>query len=108
MATQHTQMVVVRILRHDGEPIQPGMLPNRIVAGAIQPHRLDMTGVGEQVGQAIDQLRRQVLVEKQLHAIATSMLRSRSAAKAKQAWMSSGVRYGKSSRTSATVIPAAR
>src|SRR5207244_3242876 len=99
-APYHAQVVVIFVLGHDGERIQLGILPHLIVARAIQAHRLHMTGAGEQVSQTVDQLGRHVLVEKQFHATATNMLRSRSAAKAKQAWMSSGARYGKSSRIS--------
>src|SRR5262249_30247282 len=88
----HAQVVVIFVFRHDGEPIQPGMFPNFIVARALEARRLHMTGAGEQVGQADNQLGGQILVEEQLHATATSMVRSRSAAKAKQAWMSSCVK----------------
>ena len=83
--SHHTQIVEVFILRHDRKPIQPGMLPDLIIAREIQPHRLHVAGIWEQVSQTVDQLGRQIMVEKQFHATATSRLRSRSAAKAKQA-----------------------
>ena len=107
-ASHNTEVVVLFVLPHDGESIQPGVFPNLIIVRAVQALGLYMAGTGEQVSQTADQIGRQVLIEEQLHATATSMVRSRSAAKPKQAWMSSCVRYGKSSRTSATVIPAAR
>src|SRR6516164_1527040 len=99
---QHAHVVVVFVFGHNGKPGLASVIPNAIVIGAIQPCRLHVARAGKQIDQAVDQLQRQVLVEKQLHGAAINMLRSRSAAKAKQAWISSGVRYWKSSRISAT------
>lgn len=48
------------------------------------------------------------MVKKKVHAQANIVVFSRSAAKLKQARMSCSVRYGKSSKTSCVVIPAAR
>lgn len=54
------------------------------------------------------EVRRQVLVEEQDHAGIEIRRRSRSAAKARQARISSAVKSGKSARISASVIPEAR
>ncbi len=48
-----------------------------VVAGTIQRGGLHMDGAGEYIVQQADQLGGQVLIEKQLHATATRMLRSR-------------------------------
>src|SRR5262245_45605959 len=71
-----------------------------IIGRTVETGGLHVARAGEQISQAGCQFRRQILVEKQLHATATSMLRSRSAAKAKHAWISSRVKYGKSLRIS--------
>jgi hypothetical protein len=64
---------------------------------------------GEEVGQGSNQPGREVLVEQEPHAGGSAIRRrSRSAANARHARMSSGVRSGKSRRISSWDIPDAR
>ncbi len=85
-----------------------GIRSNLSVIRLTQPDILDMLRVGIHIGQQSNQSRRKVLVQKQLHAITSSTLRSRSAAKERHARMSCSVRLGKSYKISACVIPEAR
>ncbi len=85
-----------------------GIGPNLSVIRFIQSNILNMLRAGIHIGQQRNQSRRKVLVQKQLHAITSSTLRSRSAAKERHAKMSCSVRLGKSCSTSACVIPEGR
>ena len=75
-------------------------LPNEFVHCALQAEIPDVRRIWENRSQHPDQVVGKVLVEKKLHEGTVSSLRSRSAAKARQARMSSPVRSGKSSRIS--------
>lgn len=79
-------------LRVAEEAIGPGVVPHCSVAGPVQSDMLDVYRFGKNVRQPACKKWREILVEQQLHAYATSWLRSRSAAYARQAWMSSRVR----------------
>src|SRR4051812_45626039 len=69
----------------------------------------DMGRTGEVRGEEPHEPVRQVLVEQQFHDGGITIIRrSRSAAKARHARMSSAVRSGKSARISSCVIPPAR
>jgi len=66
-------------------------------------------GTREETVKPNDEPRREVLVEEKLHAAGTDKSRrSRSAANARQARMSSEARSGKSARISASDMPDAR
>ena len=94
------------VLRHDHEAISIRIRPDCVVVGSLQAFVSDVRGSGMQIGEKDDQAGREVLVEEQPHGggIETS-LRSRSAAKARHARMSSVVRSGKSRRISASDMP---
>jgi len=70
---------------------------------------VDVRGSRIDVGQQLDERRGELLVEQELHVPEiTISFRGISAAKASEARISSGSRYGKSARTSSCVIPEAR
>jgi hypothetical protein len=66
------------------------MLPNDAIVGLIATEASNLFGIGEQIGEQCAEFEAEVLVEQQLHA-AVMIRRSRSAAYAKQARMSSSV-----------------
>ena len=104
-AEEEGQVVEIAILRHDGKVVFTGMSPDGGVVGSLQaqlPHMHDRVA---QVPQQLRESRGEVLVEAQPHAApGTSRRRSRSAAKARHARMSSRVRSGISS----SLMPEAR
>ncbi len=72
-------------------------------------YRKNRRSIEHELRKAVaDKSRRKIFIQQQLHATKISDFRSRSAANAKQARMSSSVRYGKSRRISVCVIPDAR
>ena len=91
-ALQYAALGKVRILGDNREPISPGILPNGSVFGTTQLHAADMMRFRVHIPQRVHQTRRQVLIEQELHAARVSDLRSRSAANARHARMSSSVR----------------
>ncbi len=68
------------------------MVPDLTVVCQVEPELLDVSGARVEIREAVDELRREVLIEQQPHAEATSICRSRSAANARQARISSMVR----------------
>ncbi len=74
------------------KPMGFGIRPNLGVIRLTQSNIVNMLRVGIQIGQQRNQSRRKVLVQKQLHAITSSTLRSRSAAKERHARMSCSVK----------------
>ena len=89
-----------RVLRNDGEVPEPRKFPDDLIIGTLQAERSDVRRTGVERGQHFDQTVREVLVEWELHEVTVSSFRSRSAAKARQALISSAVRSGKSRRIS--------
>ena len=109
VAAQKAQLVKVGILRNDHEAFRGGILPDGFVVRAAKPDIANVTTVREYVYQGAHEPVRQVLVEEQVHVGGISRSRrSRSAAKAKQARISSRVRSGKSLRISFSDMPEAR
>ncbi len=98
----------VRVFRHDHKTVLARKVPDGfIVSGVESPvPQMGATGVNgrEQVHQSVGN----ILVEEKLHWERVRSLRSRSAAKARHALISSGVSSGKSRRISASVMPEAR
>jgi len=84
------------------------VIPEKSIIGFFQSDVSHMDGGGADIAKKANKARRQVLIEKELHpgGIVISF-RSRSAAKARQARMSSIVRSGKSLRISSSEIPSA-
>jgi hypothetical protein len=68
------------------------IIPNVAVIDPTEPHSIDMFRRWIKVGQRLYQPGRKVLVQQQLHDATVSNFRSRSAANARQARMSSSVR----------------
>lgn len=72
----------------------------------VEPDRRDVLALGKQIAQLTHEVPGEVLVEQELHAVASR--RSRSAANSIAARTSSGVSSGKSATISSVVIPEAR
>src|SRR4029453_12310059 len=99
----------IGVLRDDREPVFGGVLPDRVVIRSLQADIAEVGRARVEVADDVKEPAREVLVEKQSHAGGTETnLRSRSAAKARQARMSSRVKSGKSRRISSWVIPDGR
>src|SRR2546425_7048121 len=95
-----------RLLGDDGETVLGGVLPDGVVGGGLQADLADMRRARVEVCEGGQKTGRKILVEEQPHAGGTDTnLRSRSAAKARQARMSSRVRSGKSRRMSSSLMP---
>ena len=108
-AVHEAALVEIGVLRNDQEAVSHGICPDGVIVGAGQPDVTHMGGVGEDLGQRLYETRRQILVEEELHTGGTdASLRSRSAANARHARMSSAVRSGKSARIWASVMPEAK
>src|SRR5690606_31656109 len=118
---ENAQAVEILVLRDEDEAVcgRPG--PDRPVRRPLEPERGDMCGVRIGVREIADQARCEVLVEEQLHGRrrggpasrpqapgTLESFRSRSAANARQARMSSRASWGNWSRISSSLIPPAR
>ncbi len=77
---QHAEIVVINVFGHNGQLVNPRVFPDLPVVRTVESFSQNVRGPWKQICKETDQLRRQVLIEKQLHATATVMLRSRSAA----------------------------
>lgn len=76
---------------------------------SLKPYGGHMLRTRKYVGKAASQSAGEILIKEQLHAAgAPARRRSRSAAKARQARMSSRVSSGKSRSTSSSLMPPAR
>src|SRR5665213_2306709 len=104
---EQSALVKIFVFRNDCEAIDFCVSPDFLVGLGLQSKFADMLAVGKRRGNQARQFGRKIFVEQQLHA-ATVRRRSRSAAKVRQAWMSSALRSGKSSRISAAVMPPPR
>src|SRR5437867_521323 len=82
------------------------MLPNLSVAGLVEAEQSNLGGSWKEICQPGAELVTEILIEQQLHT-AVSIRDSRSAAKARDARMSSSVSSGKSAMISSCDIPAA-
>ena len=92
----------------NGETVVLGMIPDRGVGRSGQSDVSNVDGPRKDLREASDETRGHIVVEEELHpgGLETSR-RSRSAANASAARMSSGSRSGKSARISDSVIPEA-
>jgi hypothetical protein len=106
-AYQSTGKKVV-VFRDDDEAITLGEFPDSFIVIARKIDIANVKTARKARQQDLDKSKRQILVKQNLHATDPRSRRSRSAAKAKQARMSSTVSSGKSARISASVIPDAR
>jgi hypothetical protein len=100
----------ILILRNNNEAARGCKIPNFGIVSARQASVAYMKAAGKFFGECLAQLVGQILVEQQhgYSAGTTDSQRSRSAAKARQALMSSRVKSGNSSRISVSDMPEAR
>ena len=105
---QKTLLAEIGVFGDDREPMQPGIFPDQMIGRRSQIDFTHMDGFRECFGKNNCQSVRQVLIEEQFQADTVKSLRSRSAAKARQARISSAVRSGKSRIISSADIPDAR
>lgn len=109
MTKEKAALMEIGVFRDDGEALLGGILPNVVVAGRTEPNVSYVRGVGVIVLEGRDESMREVLIEEQFHEGGRdTSFRSRSAAKARHARMSSRVRSGKSERMSSSLMPDAR
>ena len=92
MPVQYAYVLKIGVLRNNGEAVVFRILPNGGIIRTSQSAGMDVSGTCIKIGQGFRQTRGQVFVEEEFHAFEMSALRSRSAAYARQARMSSSVR----------------
>lgn len=108
-AKEKAALMKISVFRHDGEAVLGGILPNGVIAGRTEPNVAHVRGVGVLGREGRDESMREVMVEEESHEGGReTSFRSRSAAKVRQARMSSRVRSGKSLRMSSSLMPDAR
>ena len=108
-AENKATLVEVGVLGDDCQPMLGRVPPDDVVIGRRETNIADVRGTGVQVSEVGKQAGRQILVEQEPHAGGTDTnRRSRSAANARHARMSSRVRSGKSRRMASSVTPEAR
>src|SRR5215204_4513477 len=100
MPVEQAPLLEVRVLRDYDQSVQLGILPNLGILRVAQPNRAHVNATGVKVSQEAGQTGREVLIEEQPHHGSVASLRSRSAAKARQARTSSAVRSGNSASNS--------
>ncbi len=80
VAAKDASFLKVGVFGDNREAIIFGILPNRDIVCASQPTLMNMSRIWIDGGQHDSQARREIFVEKKLHAFEISSLRSRSAA----------------------------
>src|SRR5437016_2604829 len=108
MTEQKTSLVEICIFGNNNEVMALRVFPNICIACCFQSHISNMLTVRIYISEGTYQTMREILVKQQLHAPTRNNLRSRSAANARHALMSSRVRSGKSVRISSSDMPDAR
>ena len=99
----------VLALRHDGVAVLAGAGPKSQIICPLEPHRADVGAPRKQRIEWSHQVVREVLVEDQLHAAeGREIFFSSSAAKAREARMSSRSRSGKSWTICSSLMPSER
>ncbi len=94
------ELAEVVVLGHDSETAVARELPNGVIGLASEPGKVDVLDPREDGVEAINELWAQVRIQQQAHPTGGAVRRrSRAAANARQARMSSRVRPGKSPRT---------
>ena len=68
----HTALVKIRILRNDDVAVGSRVIPYSVVVGPLQSGVLDMRLSRKHLSQPTGKRRREILVEQQFHAYATS------------------------------------
>src|SRR5262245_29968966 len=108
MAEQQAARLEIRVFRDNRKAVRSGVFPDFGIRRVSHPEFADVCALRENIGQQPWQSRRKILVKQEFHAGKVANLRSRSAANARQARMSSSVRSGNSATISSGVIPPAR
>ncbi len=104
-----SKLAEIVILRDYRKAVALGVLPYPMVRLPSEARRINVLASRKSRVQIIDEPWAQILVEEQLHAAGgTASRRSRAAANARQARMSSRVRLGKSARIWSSAIPPAK
>ena len=98
----------LRVFRHDHKTVFARKVPDGFIVRGVDPSASNGSNWGKTDASKVHQSVGNILVEEKLHWERARSLRSRSAAKARHALISSGVSSGKSRRTSASVMPEAR
>jgi len=108
MPGNQTALVKISVLGNDDEAVLTCERPDKSVIGAGKVVRFDVGRSGVKVFHPLNDSIGQVFVKQKLHAAVEKSLRSRSAAKARHALISSRVNSEKSASISSSVIPEAR
>ena len=100
---------MVKKFGNDGEALGTRVLPDRMIGCFLKADISYVFRIRKCVVQSSNKLVREIVIEQQLHEMPNdTSRRSRSAANARQARMSSRVKSGKSSRISCSDMPEAR
>lgn len=108
LSENQAALVKIGVLGNDDVPVFLGKCPDQPVIGMNKVLGFDVGGAGIKVKNPGYDPVGQVLIAQEFHGEATKSLRSRSAAKARQALRSSRVSSEKSARISSSVMPEAR
>ena len=109
VAKEKATLMKIGVFGHDSEAVLSGILPDGVVAGRAEANVAHVRGVRVIMIEGGDKSMREVVIEEQFHEGGRdTSFRSRSAAKVRQARMSSRVRSGKSLRMSSSLMPEAR
>ncbi len=109
VSIEEAALVKISVLRHDGQAVLGGIIPDGLIISSVQVDLSYMDRFRVQICNCLHQVGREVLVKQKFHfREADTSFRSRSAAKARQARISSLFRSGKSLRISSSDIPEAR
>jgi len=111
-AAREAQLMEVGVLGDGDQVVRQRVTPDIEVVSRSQADVADVNGAGEEAGERRNEPMREVLIEAQARQAprpgTATNVRSRSAANARHARMSSASRSGKSATISASVIPDAR
>lgn len=109
VAKEKASLMKIGVFCHDDETVLGRILPDGVVTSRAQPNVAHMRGVRIIMLEGRDQSIGEVVIEEQFHLGGRdTSFRSRSAANARHARISSRVRSGKSLRMSPSLMPDAR
>ena len=98
IAVEDAQVIEVGVLRDEDHLHDLGVAEDDAIWGRLHPELANMLRTGVDGSEALDEMVRKILVEEQSQPTAMACWRSRSAAYAKAARMSSRCKSGKSAR----------
>ena len=108
MSEDQAALMKVSVLGDDGVSVLLSERPDESIVGMSEAVGLDVRRVGIEVENFRNDSIGKIFIKQELHAAALKSLRSRSAANARHALMSSRVSSEKSVRISSSVMPEAR